>query len=116
MTCCKTGPYVGATGRLKLLQLFLSEKNLEFGLRFNNGVPSFLDTQVSRPGASPVKFRLLSLPCYLVCQSRRLCAEAMEQGNQGSVPGRPKVLWILGVACNFSFELRLNQSSVIFEP
>ena len=77
----------GATGRLKSLQLFLSEKNLEFGLRFNNDVPSFLDTQANRPGANQGRFRLLSLPCYLVCQSRRLCAEAMGQGDQRSAPG-----------------------------
>ena len=64
----------GATGRLKSLRLFLAEKHLDFGLRFNSDVMSFLD-----PGdGSP---RLLSLPFYLVVQARRLCREINSPPN-----------------------------------
>lgn len=40
----------GATGRLKSLHLFLSEKQRGFGLRFNSDVPSLLDTQTTPVG------------------------------------------------------------------
>ncbi|MDA1088448.1 MAG: AAA family ATPase [Verrucomicrobia bacterium] len=68
----------GATGRLKSLQLFLSEKNRDFGLRFNSDVPSLLDTRTPRVDGRTMPFRLLSLPFYLIDQARRLCAEVLE--------------------------------------
>ena len=78
------GPHVipvevkaGTTGRLKSLHLFLFEKNRGFGLRFNGDTPSLLDTK-SPIGGTTKPFRLLSLPFYMLCQARRLCAAALE--------------------------------------
>lgn len=78
------GPHVipvevkaGATGRLKSLQLFLLEKNRNFGLRFNSNVPSLLDARTSPGPGTPGPFRLLSLPFYLIGQARRLCEAAL---------------------------------------
>lgn len=68
----------GATGRLKSLHLFLSEKHQSFGLRLNSDVPSLLETQTSTVGGSNQPFRLLSLPLYLIGQARRLCAAVLE--------------------------------------
>lgn len=73
----------GATGRLKSLHLFLSEKHREFGLRLNSDVPSLLDTHTTPVGGMVKPFRLLSLPFYLLGQTRRLCAAALEQGEGG---------------------------------
>ena len=63
----------GATGRLKSLHLFMSEKKCDFGLRFNSDLPSFLDTRMPRSEAEAPPFRLLSLPFYMLGQTRRLC-------------------------------------------
>ncbi|MDD4869340.1 MAG: ATP-binding protein [Kiritimatiellae bacterium] len=73
----------GATGRLKSLHLFLSEKELRFGLRFNSDIPSLLDTQIPKIGAAVTPFRLLSLPFYMLGQARRLCATVLGRGGQG---------------------------------
>ncbi len=67
----------GTTGRLKSLHLFLSEKNLGFGLRFNSDIPSLLDAHTSLAGGKDRPFRLLSLPFYMLGQVRRLCAEVI---------------------------------------
>jgi predicted AAA+ superfamily ATPase len=67
----------GATGRLKSLQLFLSEKNRGFALRFNGGVPSLLDARTSPAGVGARPFKLLSLPFYLLGQARRLCSSLL---------------------------------------
>ncbi len=84
------GPHVipvevkaGATGRLKSLHLFLSEKKLDFGLRLNGDIPSLLDTQMSQVDGTLRPFRLLSLPFYMLGQARRLCSDALrrELGN-----------------------------------
>lgn len=62
----------GKTGRLKSLQVFIQEKNLPLGLRFNDDVPSLLDGNTSIAGKEARPFRLLSLPLYLVEQAERL--------------------------------------------
>jgi len=67
----------GATGRLKSLHLFLSEKNRSFGLRINGDTPSLLDTQTAQVGAEAKPFRLLSLPFYMLGQARRLCSDTL---------------------------------------
>ena len=71
----------GSTGKLKSLHLFLSEKNREFGLRFNSDVPSLLDTHTSLPGGKDRPFQLLSLPFYMLGQVRRLCAAIQERSE-----------------------------------
>jgi hypothetical protein len=68
-----------ATGRLKAMHLFLTEKNRDFGLRFNSDVPSLLDTRTPQIDGNTRPFRLLSLPFYLIGQARRLCETALER-------------------------------------
>ncbi len=62
----------GKTGRLRSLQVFLQEKNASMSLRFNDDVPSCLESTTSIAGKSPQPFTLLSLPLYLVEQAERL--------------------------------------------
>lgn len=67
----------GKTGSLKSLQLFLQEKNLHFGLRFDSDLPSIVDTKTSLPNVKGHPYRLLSLPFYLISETKRLCRENM---------------------------------------
>ncbi len=62
----------GKSGRLKSLHMFIKEKGNDFALRFNADRPSLLDTVDLLPTGEPVQYRLLSLPLYLVGQTRRL--------------------------------------------
>ena len=78
------GPHVipvevkaGATGRLKSLHLFLAEKTHRFGLRFNSDYPSLLTTSTLTSHGETKPVRLLSLPLYLLGQTRRLCATVL---------------------------------------
>ncbi len=63
----------GKSGTLKSLQVFLCEKRRDFGLRFNSDLPSLVNTATSLPGGNNRPFKLLSLPLYLVGQTKRLC-------------------------------------------
>ncbi len=54
------------------LHMFLKEKKRGFGVRFNTDLPSLLDTQAALPTGETLPYRLLSLPLYLVGQTRRL--------------------------------------------
>lgn len=63
----------GKTGRLKSLQVFLTEKKSNLGIRFNGDVPSVTHAETSLPGQKE-KFTLISLPFYLVTQVHRLMA------------------------------------------
>ncbi len=65
----------GKTGRLKSLHVFIGEKKRDFAIRFNANTPSILDMQTSIAGKPTHKFRLLSLPLYMVGQTQRLCRE-----------------------------------------
>jgi len=62
----------GKTGRLRSLQVFIQEKHAPLGLRFNDDLPSFLESHTSIAGKDAVPFKLLSLPLYLVEQASRL--------------------------------------------
>ena len=75
----------GATGRLKSLHLFMAEKKCDFGLRFNSDVPSFLNTQKTLAGTEGSPFRLLSLPFYMLGQTRRLCGAVLHDATTGVV-------------------------------
>ena len=66
----------GKIGSLKSLHLFLSEKQRGFGLRFNADQPSVVDAITNVAGTPRHPFRLLSLPFYLIGQTKRLCHEA----------------------------------------
>ncbi len=67
----------GKTGRLKSLHLFLKEKKRSIGVRFNADLPSLLETTDVLPTGESVHYRLLSLPLYLVWQTRRLLTETI---------------------------------------
>jgi len=62
----------GKTGRLRSLQVFIQEKHASLGLRFNDDLPSCLESTTSIVGKTPQPFKLLSLPLYLVEQAERL--------------------------------------------
>lgn len=62
----------GATGSLRSMHRFLSEKHCDFGIRFNGAKPSWLETRFTDIDGTHKPFRLLSLPHYLVPHWRRL--------------------------------------------
>jgi len=61
----------GKTGTLKSLHVFMQEKKLDYGVRFNADIPSECEIPISLPSASG-KFRLLSLPLYMVEELSRM--------------------------------------------
>ncbi len=61
----------GKTGTLKSLNVFLKEKGLDFGVRFNTDKPSICDARFSLAGSTGT-FRLLSLPSYMIEELRRI--------------------------------------------
>jgi predicted AAA+ superfamily ATPase len=65
----------GKSGRLKSLHIFLNEKGRDFAVRFGISTPTLDDATTSVAGTRPRKFRLLSLPFYLIGQATRLCRE-----------------------------------------
>ena len=66
----------GKTGTLKSLQVYLGEKNQDFGIRFNLDLPTMgrhLQAKINvNKQMVDVNFNLLSLPLYLVSQIKRL--------------------------------------------
>lgn len=69
----------GKAGSLRSLHVFVDEKGCDFALRFNAGLPSLLDGHTCLRDKPAKSFRLLSLPLYLVGQTRRLCKEAVNE-------------------------------------
>ena len=67
----------GKSGSLKSVHVFINEKKCKFALRFYAGLPSVADLSTSVAEAKPQKFRLLSLPFYLINQTKRLCRETI---------------------------------------
>ncbi len=67
----------GASGSLKSLQVFLSEKKSPAALRFNSLTPSLTELTVKIKGTPGHPYRFLSLPHYLVCQAKRLLKEVI---------------------------------------
>jgi hypothetical protein len=61
----------GKSGTLKSLHMFLKEKQRRLGLRFNADSPSVL-RDAPLPGEPGRRYDLLSLPLYMVGQTRRL--------------------------------------------
>jgi predicted AAA+ superfamily ATPase len=65
----------GKTGTLKSMHLYLFEKKLKTGIRFNTDIPSVGEFKTKvRAGTShsEITFRLLSLPLYMTSQLPRL--------------------------------------------
>ncbi len=61
----------GSSGSLKSLHYFLNEKHLNLGVRFCSQKPSVLQEQRSLSLGGVVKYKLLSLPLYLVEELER---------------------------------------------
>lgn len=68
----------GKTGRLRSLQVFLAEKKRDFAVRFNSDFPSLVETDSYLFELK--KFRLLSLPFYLIGQLERLIRAERKNG------------------------------------
>lgn len=62
----------GTTGSLKSLHVFVSEKNSPVALRYNMANPAADDVVSRIPGRVTHPFRLLSLPLYMVSETKRL--------------------------------------------
>ena len=66
----------GKTGTLRSLHVFMEQKKSHFALRFNAGLPSVTEVTSSLPG-SHWRYRLLSLPLYLLEQWKRISAQLL---------------------------------------
>jgi uncharacterized protein len=65
----------GKTGTLKSMQLYIYEKKLQHGIRFNMDMPSFgnFKTKINAPHKkAELNWSLLSLPLYMVSELRRI--------------------------------------------
>jgi len=62
----------GTTGSLKSLHVFASEKKSPVAVRYNMANPAADDVVSRIPGRVPHPFRLLSLPLYMVSETKRL--------------------------------------------
>jgi hypothetical protein len=67
----------GASGSLKSLQVFVSEKRVPAAVRFNSMTPSLTELTVKINGRPGHPYLFLSLPHYLVCQAKRLLQAVM---------------------------------------
>ncbi len=84
----------GKTGGLKSLHLFLHEKGLRLGLRFNTDVPSVgeFDAAVRYENKKDnLRYVLLSLPMYLAGQTERLLDETADAIDGGKLQAPPPV-------------------------
>lgn len=66
----------GTTGSLKSLHVFTSLKNTIIALRFYAGLPTQTKVNAGIPGMEKHSYQLLSLPLYMVSETRRLMREA----------------------------------------
>ena len=71
----------GKTGTLKSLHVFIKEKELNCGVRFNADIPSCSDISISLPG-KPVMFKLLSLPLYMVEELQKIATHTLQRQVQ----------------------------------
>lgn len=62
----------GKTGSLKSLREFISEKKRTLALRINSDKPSLYATEIMDSSGSPIPYKLLSIPFYLLGQVHRL--------------------------------------------
>jgi predicted AAA+ superfamily ATPase len=70
----------GKSGTLKSLHMFLREKSLALGVRFNSDIPSLLTLKTTLPDGQNLNYQLLSLPLYLAGQVRRFIRQCIEEG------------------------------------
>jgi predicted AAA+ superfamily ATPase len=71
----------GKAGTMRSLHYFLKEKQRHFGLRFNTDAPSLLRAAPLTVESTVLQYDLLSLPLYMVGQTRRLLAEYFGGGR-----------------------------------
>jgi len=69
----------GKSGTLKSLHLFFQEKRPPMGVRFNSDSPSLLTLETTLPDGQNLRYRLLSLPLYMVGQVRRLIRQCIRE-------------------------------------
>lgn len=65
----------GKTGTLKSLQMYLYEKKLNEGIRFNMDIPNkgMFASKINAPGKNAeLSWKLMSLPLYMVSELKRL--------------------------------------------
>jgi predicted AAA+ superfamily ATPase len=62
----------GATGSLKSLHYFMGIKKFDFAIRINSDYPSIVDVNVKDTLGNQVRYKLLSIPFYLMAQIHRL--------------------------------------------
>lgn len=62
----------GKTGSLKSLNQFITEKNINYAVRFNLDQPSFIESSGNLVTGEHYRFNLLSLPAYMVEELGRL--------------------------------------------
>jgi len=67
----------GATGSLKSLHLFMAEKKVPIALRFNSEPPTFIELTTKNKNSPEHPYLFLSLPHYLVCQTKRLVGKLL---------------------------------------
>ncbi len=60
---------------LKDLNMFLRDKRLALGVRFNSDIPSLLALETNLPNGQSLNYQLLSLPLYLAGQIRRFISQ-----------------------------------------
>lgn len=77
----------GTTGSLKSLHVFSGEKKSPIALRFNLDTPRITQVESRIPGLSQWKFKLLSLPLYMISEAPRLIRQIRDL--DGDVPGIP---------------------------
>lgn len=70
----------GKSGTLKSLHLFFREKRPALGVRFNSDRPSLLTSETALSDGQNLRYRLLSLPLYMVGQVRRLIRQCIKEG------------------------------------
>jgi predicted AAA+ superfamily ATPase len=66
----------GTTGSLKSLREFVKEKKISLAVRVNSSKPSIVTSQIADQTISPLEYKLISLPFYLLGQVHRLIKEA----------------------------------------
>ncbi len=75
----------GKTGTLKSLHLYMESKQLHVALRFSTHTPA-VETEASSLPRSYFTCTLVTLPLYLVGQSRRLMKQVLEESRQNKAP------------------------------
>jgi len=70
----------GPSGSMKSLHQFMHDKRLEFALRVDTNPPSLMDVDVRTTQGQSVRYRLLSLPSYLLWRARELVQAVLSDG------------------------------------